>query len=439
MPLLASPCFGDTAAAAAVLVAWRQCDAAAARLCLHQVLDNQAGPPGLLLRELQSRLAGEPGPRILLDGVWFSRPHGGITRVWQQILRCWDLSGLLSGEAPVRILERNSHLAIVSQFDAVMADPIDPLDWQALGRIASENERFAAAWGCDVFVSSWVTTCGQQSPPRVRELALVHDCIPERSQIDPLLRGLRTRWLKGAASHLAVSAATAQDLEGLLQFPPQTTAWCHLAPESCFATLVAHASAPRLWQQLQHRAGLRLPYVLLPGTSSIGSYKNPELVAQALLEPGLEDLQLVLSGLAAEKHASALTSRWPVLEGRVLVAGLTDLELALAYRHALAVVLPSRVEGFGLPAVEALASGATVLVAESRGLREAGGAACPRFHPEKPHQLAAWLKLLLDEPSAAWLGPRLERRRQSHLMARHPDLFGLCLLAMARKVWEAPS
>jgi peptidoglycan/LPS O-acetylase OafA/YrhL len=45
---------------------------------------------------------------------------------------------------------------------------------------------------------------------------------------------------------------------------------------------------------------------------------------------------------------------------------------AVAVIVALAVVLPSHAEGFGLPAVEAMASGAAVLVADSRGLREAG-------------------------------------------------------------------
>ena len=60
---------------------------------------------------------------------------------------------------------------------------------------------------------------------------------------------------------------------------------------------------------------------------------------------------------------------FPHLRGRVLAAGFSDSELALAYRQALAVVIPSRIEGFGLPAIEVMAAGGLCLVADARGLR----------------------------------------------------------------------
>ena len=123
----------------------------------------------------------------------------------------------------------------------------------------------------------------------------------------------------------------------------------------------------------------------------------------------------------------------PLFGARCFAAGFTDLELALAYSHALAVVLPSRIEGFGLPAIEALASGATVLVADSRGLREAGAGACPRFSATNPASLASWLKLLTDHPSRAWLLRHLQRRAQQRLQQQHPDLLGLALLALSRR------
>ena len=33
--------------------------------------------------------------------VGLSRPHGGVTRVWQQIFSTWQLPGLINAEAPV--------------------------------------------------------------------------------------------------------------------------------------------------------------------------------------------------------------------------------------------------------------------------------------------------------------------------------------------------
>jgi glycosyltransferase involved in cell wall biosynthesis len=431
MPDRVWPGFGDAAMAEAVLAAWRQHGPGAARSLLAHLSPPQLQASGPLVQELLWRLQGHAGPRLLVDGVWFCRAYGGITRVWEQVLRCWSLPELVTPEAPVRILDRESHLALLDRLDTVEAEPANPLDWTAIRGLAADNQLHAQAWAADVFLSSWISTCGE-SAPAVPELALVHDCIPEQSaSLQPELRALRQRWLAGASGFLTVSAATAQDLERFRQLPSASIPWCHLAPDPIFGRV---RSGLRVWSQLKVKAGLRQPYVLLPATSSIGSYKNPELVAQALLEPGLETVQLVLSGLAASTHSQALLKRWPALQERLVVVGFTDLQLVLAYHHALAVVLPSRIEGFGLPALEALAAGSMVLVADSRGLREAGGGACPRFDPEQPTQLAAWLRLLLDPISAEWLMNRLRSRRRLHLHKRNPDLFGLALLALARRL-----
>ena len=66
-----------------VLAEWRTYGPDAARQILP--LDQLDDP---LIKELDLRLSREPGPRLLVDGLWFSRPFGGITRVWDQILRC---------------------------------------------------------------------------------------------------------------------------------------------------------------------------------------------------------------------------------------------------------------------------------------------------------------------------------------------------------------
>ena len=38
--------------------------------------------------------------------------------------------------------------------------------------------------------------------------------------------------------------------------------------------------------------------MVLPATSGVGSYKNPELVLEALQAPSLSAIQLVISGIA---------------------------------------------------------------------------------------------------------------------------------------------
>ena len=136
----------------------------------------------------------------------------------------------------------------------------------------------------------------------------------------------------------------------------------------------------------------------------------------------------MLCGIAAEQRAQELELRFPHLRGRVLAAGFSDYELTLVYRQALAVVIPSRIEGFGLPAIEVMASGGLCLVADARGLREAGAEAALRFSARQPEQLSDLLKLVADPFTRAWL-------LQSQVANAHaltpcpsqsrPDWFGL--------------
>ncbi|TCD58138.1 glycosyltransferase [Synechococcus sp. BS55D] len=439
-PIRCSASFPDVDAAAAVLSAWRRAGPEAARQALNTALiaeQAEATPTGPLLRELQARLAGERGPRLLIDGLWFSRPHGGISRVWEQILSTWQLTGLVSEAAPVAIIDRDSHLSLTAAFPCLEAASVDPLDPQAVAALAAENAQCVRRWRADVFCSSWISHSGaltsDASATTCPELALVHDCLPERFRPDqPALMALRRRWWSGAAGHLAVSAATAADLAQLLHRPADQIAWCHLAPAPVFVESAAAEGAQQLWGRLQRQAALPERFVLLPATSAVGSYKNPELLAEALSAPSLVGLPLVLCGIAAEQRAQELEARYPHLRGRIHAAGFTDPELALVYRQALAVVIPSRIEGFGLPAIEVMAAGGLPLVADARGLREAGGEAALRFSPDQPRELSAMLELLAEPRDRAWLQQRLRGRIQRRLARLHPDLIGLALLAQAR-------
>jgi glycosyltransferase involved in cell wall biosynthesis len=90
---------------------------------------------------------------------------------------------------------------------------------------------------------------------------------------------------------------------------------------------------------------------------------------------------------------------------------LTRPELAALYRRAAVVLVPSELEGFGLPVVEALACGAAVLASDLPALREAGGPAAV-YRPVG--DVVAWadtVTALLDRPDTA---PPLDvRRRQA--------------------------
>lgn len=83
-----------------------------------------------------------------------------------------------------------------------------------------------------------------------------------------------------------------------------------------------------------------------------------------------------------------------------------DAVLKALLQGARALVLPSRVEGFGLPAVEALQAGCAVVAARAGALPEVCGDAAEYVDPLDVDDIARGLALTLDEPRRAALRQR---------------------------------
>jgi len=379
-------------------------------------------PQGRLQQELHWRVTEQPGPRLIVDGLWWTRPFGGVSRVWEQILGVWKLPGLIHGAAPITLIRRGDQFTPADGLPCVKGKPVNPLAHRDVLALADESAGLAQSWGAEVFLSSWTSICGARAPV-CPELALVHDCMPERSQMEATHQELRRRWLLRAEAFVAVSAATAADLEGLCQLPSGSVSWCHPALPWCSAAGAGVATSD-----------LPTPFVLLPGTGRIGSYKNPELLARALEHPDLADVSLLITGGEAALYGEALSSAFPHMRGRWRAQSCSDAELNELYRRALAVVMPSRIEGFGLPVVEALAVGGRVIVADSRGLREAGGGAALRCDADAPEQLAALLLLLLESTPNDELLTCLDQRRRRRVESLASGALAIALLAQARQL-----
>lgn len=75
-----------------------------------------------------------------------------------------------------------------------------------------------------------------------------------------------------------------------------------------------------------------------------------------------------------------------------------DADLPMLYAAAALFIYPSFYEGFGLPVLEAMASGTCVLTANNSSLSEVAGQACMQVDAHSTAQLTeAWHALLSDE------------------------------------------
>jgi len=138
-------------------------------------------------------------------------------------------------------------------------------------------------------------------------------------------------------------------------------------------------------------------YVLFVGNR--GGYKDFRLLLESFAElaPQQSGISLLAVGggpLAEDERA--LVSRWG-LGNRVIQTAASDGELPGIYGGAEVFVFPSRYEGFGLPALEAMACGTPTVLADSSSLPEIGGDAALYFPPGDSSALAAQLdRILMD-------------------------------------------
>lgn len=139
-------------------------------------------------------------------------------------------------------------------------------------------------------------------------------------------------------------------------------------------------------------------FIMYVGQQS--SYKNLRRLMQAhrQLLPSFPDLQLVFVG---KPNAVGKKDRaWAEKEGfkNIIYTGfIDDNQLAWLYKHCQAYVFPSLMEGFGLPALEAMVYGAPVVSSNATCLPEVYEEAAHYFDPEDVDEMAEKIKDVLTK------------------------------------------
>ncbi|MBN1483211.1 MAG: glycosyltransferase family 4 protein [Chloroflexia bacterium] len=196
--------------------------------------------------------------------------------------------------------------------------------------------------------------------------------------------------VRRARAVIAVSEFTGREVQRLLGVPGERIQVIYegVDPDFC-------PRPPEEVAAFRERRGLPPRYLLYLG--NLEPRKNLRRLVQAYARVAT-DAPLVLAGargwgyeaLFAEVEALGLSER-------VLFPGFVPREeLPLWYNGAVALVYPSRYEGFGLPPLEAMACGTPVLTSTASSLPEVVGEAGLQVSAEDVPALAAAMQRLLD-------------------------------------------
>ncbi|WP_445636140.1 FkbM family methyltransferase [Nostoc sp. DSM 114161] len=324
--------------------------------------------------EVQEQIAQiqKPAPIIIVDGVFFQLYQTGIARVWKSLLQEWSENGF---SKHIILLDRDGTAPIIPgiRYRTIPYHDYDNIDSDRvmLQQVCDEE-------GADLFISSYHTT-----PISTPSVFLAHDMIAELigSNLNHIIWQEKHHAIKYASAFIAVSKNTARDL--VTYFPKISLQSIKIAENGVDRTTFSVANQEDI-HDFKIKYGITKPYFLLVRLGNV--YKNSILFFKAFSQlKSSYGFDIVVTGsdgvLSPEFRAYTSGSIVHMLD-------LSDEELAIAYSGAVALVYPSKYEGFGLPIVEAMACGCPVITCPNASIPEVAGEAAIYVNDDDVNELA---------------------------------------------------
>jgi glycosyltransferase involved in cell wall biosynthesis len=159
--------------------------------------------------------------------------------------------------------------------------------------------------------------------------------------------------------------------------------------EEWFSSNVAHVATPN--------------YILVVAGEAPNKNLHRAIVAFAHCRRLSDDsnLRLKVAGVKTKFHAiyQAEARELGIVDFVDFLAFIPDTEMRCLYQRAVLFVMPSLAEGFGIPVLEAMASGVPVAASSATCLQEIGADAALYFNPYSIEEMAANMYKILTTPT----------------------------------------
>jgi len=310
--------------------------------------------------------------RVALNGLFLQQPSTGTG----QYLR--EFVAAMRAQAP------DVDLTFIAPF----ADPTAPaavqvypttLRTENFAKLEFEQITFPRVTK-NKFTLAHIPHFGPPLFPTLPTVVTIHDLIPI---VLPAYRGslgvrLYTRLAalgaRRAKAVIADSYASARDIEKYLRIPQERIHVVHLAADARFSP-----PSPIEIQRVRDKYQLPEKFILYLGGFDVRKNVRRVIETFAALEERRAEWKLVLAGKVPEidtpffPNPHRIANEMRVLEDVNFIGLVAEEDKPGLYAAARAFLFPSHYEGFGLPPLEAMASGTPVISSDTSSLPEVVG------------------------------------------------------------------
>jgi glycosyltransferase involved in cell wall biosynthesis len=328
--------------------------------------------------------------RWSVNGRFLARNMTGVDRYALEVVKAID--GLISERHPLTV---GLTLEILCPAGVVNASPFANV---ALRHLPSAPGHLWEQFTLPRYLghASLLGLCNTGPVIVKKQIVCIHDA---NTRLVPESYGLAFR-----ATYRVLQPALGRRIAGVVtvsHFSQKTLARLGIAPTAKIRVIHNGHEHALQWDAKRSLLSFPRPFILLVGSKAL--HKNVAIIYSIADELATKGIDLVVVG-GTDANVYAQESGVRITPNVRHIGRVNDDDLASLYQHALCLVFPSRTEGFGLPALEAMALGCPVISSDAASLPEVCGDAA-LYAP--PNESGAWLAAICKISAEPTLRERL--------------------------------